>query len=119
MHQVFGNSWLKVERLNDILFRAQKSPSSLGTSRGMNLLSQHADSCAMTGSGWRTACVNCSPQGRQKMPSVLWRAPPIAVSSCSAGLLHHSQILPYGAVSVETGRLNSFMDIETSPCKTK
>src|SRR5437588_13009723 len=104
-------------------FEHKKSPNSLGASRGMNLLPQHADSCAITGSGfgsgWRTACANCSPQGRQKMPSVLWRAPPIAVSSCSAGLPQQSQILPYGAVSVETGRLNSLMDIETSPYKTK
>src|SRR5258708_33362059 len=104
-------------------FEDKKSSNSLGASWRMNLLPQHADSCAITGcgsgSGWRTACAKCSPQGRQKMLSVLWRAPPIAVSSCSAGLPHHSQILPYGAVSVETGRLNSFMDIETSPYKTK
>ena len=54
------------------------------------------------------ACRNCLPHERQKTPLILWRTPPIAVSCCSAGLLHHSQVLPIGAESLATRRLNSF-----------
>src|SRR5579875_186950 len=39
----------------------------------------------------------------------------MAVSCCSAGLPHHSQRLPRGAKSTETGRRNSFWDIWYSP----
>src|SRR5258708_25506631 len=40
--------------------------------------------------------------------------PPIAVNWTSAGFPHHSQRLPRGAVSTETGRLNSFSIIKVS-----
>src|SRR5258708_580576 len=40
--------------------------------------------------------------------------PPIAVNWTSAGFPHHSQRLPRGTESMETGRLNSFSNIKVS-----
>src|SRR5579883_1535635 len=54
-----------------------------------------------------TAREKSSPQERQKSPLSLWDVPPIAVNCTSAGFPHHSQRLPRGAESIETGLRNS------------
>src|SRR5579883_2267796 len=62
-----------------------------------------------------TARMNSSPQAWQKNPPSLCVLPPMAVSCTTAGWPHHSQTLPAGAKSTETGRRNSFSDMMKPP----
>src|SRR2546423_8023868 len=66
-----------------------------------------------------TARLKSSPQELQKSPPSLWASPPIAVNCTTAGLPHHSQLLPPGAVSTETRRPNSLSGITYSPCSCR